>query len=168
MLLAEVEQVLGALAASGGNDSARAMIRAFSEANEAYDDEALATSAAELYRLRRRRERHLDADLLGEPGWDILLDLFVNTVRCNPVRVTAACVAGGVPATTALRWIASLEQRGLLKRAPDPFDRRVALLRLTNEGLDRMRAALTEVCNRGFYPREPIGMKALSRTSAPI
>lgn len=113
-------------------------------------DEELAAYAIELYRLRRRREHQLGQDLLGEPCWDILLDLFANTVRGNPVSVTGACLAGNVPTTTSLRWLATLEERGLLKRSPDPFDRRVVLLRLTNLGLDKMRAVLTEISKSGF------------------
>lgn len=107
-------------------------------------DAKLADSAIEIYRRRRRRERKLDADLLGEPCWDILLDLFVNTVRNKPVTVTGACLASNSPTTTALRWLAILEQRGMLKRSPDPFDRRVVLIRLTNLGVEKMRAILSE------------------------
>lgn len=75
---------------------------------------------------------------------------FANTVRGNPVSVTGACLAGNVPTTTSLRWLATLEERGLLKRSPDPFDRRVVLLRLTNLGLDKMRAVLTEISKSRF------------------
>lgn len=162
-LLAELEHIIGDLAYDDRQDNVRSLIQSITETAEEPDDEELAVCAAELYRLRRRRERQFSRDLLGEPCWDMLLDLFANSVRNNPVSVTGACVASNVPTTTALRWLAILEERKLLERYPDPFDRRVVLIRLTEEGLDRMRSMLSEVYNRGFFPREGLGSKVMVR-----
>lgn len=165
-LLGELEYLLGTLAVDGEEDGLRSHAQSITGSEECYNDEELAACAAELYRMRRRRERLFNPELLGEPCWDMLLDLFVNTVRCNPVRVTAACIASSAPTTTALRWLSILEANGLLERYPDPFDRRVVLIRLTSVGLDKMRAILTETCKRGLFPHEGWAVPAVNRTQA--
>lgn len=45
------------------------------------DDALLGLLAEEIYRNRRRRARHMPSRLLGEPAWDILLDLYVAAGR---------------------------------------------------------------------------------------
>jgi DNA-binding MarR family transcriptional regulator len=100
--------------------------------------------AARVYANRRNRTNHLPVDLLGEPGWDILLDLVIQQSRSNTVSVTSAGIASGVPATTALRWIQQLEQEGLIERLPSSIDRRVQYLKLTQCGLKIMMECLLD------------------------
>ena len=107
-------------------------------------DEALATVAQRIYKARRRRARHLPVELLGEPAWDMLLDLFVATVRGKRVRTTSACLAARSPGSTGLRWLAALEAHGLVERHGEPGDRRVKLIRLTRQGYQLMRRYLVE------------------------
>lgn len=90
--------------------------------------------AETLIRARRLRDSHFDGDLFADPAWDILLDLFVQRSAGKRVSVTSACIASSVPPTTALRWIALLEERGLLSRQEDLDDRRRVFLGLTNRG----------------------------------
>ena len=90
--------------------------------------------AETLIRARRLRNSHFDGDLFADPAWDILLDLFVQRGAGKRVSVTSACIASSVPQTTALRWIALLEERGLLSRQEDLHDRRRVFLGLTNRG----------------------------------
>jgi DNA-binding MarR family transcriptional regulator len=58
--------------------------------------------------------------------------------RSGPRRVTDLAVVEGVtqPSMTAL--VSGLERAGLVERRADPTDRRVALVALTNQGLDYM------------------------------
>jgi DNA-binding MarR family transcriptional regulator len=77
--------------------------------------------------------------VLGEPCWDILLDLAHARFTCADISVTSACLASGVPATTALRCLTILEEHGLLTRSPSPKDRRSSVVRITDLGLDRLR-----------------------------
>jgi DNA-binding MarR family transcriptional regulator len=95
---------------------------------------------------RRRRDRvFAEYDIFGEPGWDILLDLYAAHSERRDVSVSSACIAAAVPPTTALRWIQMLTEKALLTRQPDPFDRRRVHLRLAPEALRRMELYLGNV-----------------------
>jgi DNA-binding MarR family transcriptional regulator len=97
--------------------------------------EELAEKAEAILNLRRaRNEIFGDAGLFGEPAWDILLDLFLSEERSKLISISSACIASGVPSTTALRWIKVLEDRGLVFRQPDATDSRRTYLRLTYRG----------------------------------
>lgn len=109
-----------------------------------FSDGRLAAIADRLYRSRRRREAHFKSGLFGEPAWDMMLDLFINKVRGRKLWTTSLCIAAGVPQTTALRYIAVLEQAELVQRAVDPQDRRVVLVDLTASGFTLMRDYLAE------------------------
>jgi len=98
--------------------------------------------AREEYRHRRRRTEFLDPDLLAEPGWDMLLDLFISAESGKRISVTSLCVASAVPATTALRWITVLEEQGLVERTHAQSDRRVNFVDLTPDGLKIMQQIL--------------------------
>lgn len=100
--------------------------------------------AEELYRDRRRRASYLPSHLLGEPAWDILLDLYIAEKRNQSVSVTSACIAAAVPLTTALRWVRQLERDGLVERRDDESDARRRYVRLTEAGYERMTAYFAE------------------------
>ena len=91
---------------------------------------------------RRERKRHFDAHLFGEPGWDILLDLYVSYCRDETVDITGASIASGVAQTTALRYLRDLEESGLIEREADPHDLRRKLVTISDQGLQRVEAYL--------------------------
>lgn len=93
-----------------------------------------------LLKLRRSRDRFFDAELFADPAWDILLELYAAALGQLRVPVTSLCSGAAVPATTALRWISQLEDKGLIARRPDPTDGRRCFLMLSNEGLEAMNA----------------------------
>jgi DNA-binding IclR family transcriptional regulator len=82
----------------------------------------------------------LPPELFGEPAWDILLDLHAAAARGLAVSVSNACLAADAPASTALRWLQHLQAEGLVERLADATDARRHYVRLTDEGLTRMRA----------------------------
>lgn len=108
------------------------------------DRALLGLFAEEFYRDRRRRARHLPSKLLGEPAWDLLLDLYVAACRGHAVSVSNACLAADAPASTALRWLQHLQVEGLVERLPDKTDARRHYVRLTEAGVARMSAYFTE------------------------
>ena len=101
-------------------------------------DRARARMVRQIIRHRRKREQQFASHLLADPGWDMLLDLYAAHYENNKVSVSSLCIAAAVPATTALRWIKTLEEEGHLARSQDPYDGRRIYLRITDEARARM------------------------------
>lgn len=87
---------------------------------------------------RQARARFFDAELFGDPAWDMLLDLTAARAEGAQVSVTSLCIAAGVPATTALRWLTQMVEAGLFVRVPDPADKRRAFIALSDRSLTAM------------------------------
>ena len=101
--------------------------------------QAFAHMARTAYAKRRKRTSIFgDSELFGEPGWDILLDLYIAQVEEKPVSVSSACIGSASPPTTGLRWLGVLTEQGLIAREHDPLDQRRVLVRLTDKALDAM------------------------------
>lgn len=94
---------------------------------------------------RRKRDQFFRSDLFADPAWDMLLDLLASRLSDIRVTVTSLCIASNVPATTALRWINTLEQEGLVSRLPDKLDRRRIFVELTSEAEIRLRDYFSSV-----------------------
>lgn len=99
----------------------------------------------QIIRHRQARARFFDAELFADPAWDILLDLTAARAEGQQVSVTSLCIAAGVPATTALRWIGQMVEAGLLVRVQDPEDRRRAFIALSHRSTDAMARYFAEV-----------------------
>lgn len=103
------------------------------------DDVHWLRHARRTYRNRRSRATVFgDENLFGEPAWDLMLDLFIAAKERKRVPVTSACIGAAVPTTTALRWLAVLEERSLVVREADPSDARRVFVRLSAEAYGKM------------------------------
>ena len=130
------------LEANDGNDRADD----FAGPHHAKDSPVWAEVARSAYRERRRRgEIFADPALFGEPAWDMLLDLFIAAKERKRLPVTSACIGAAVPATTALRWLTVLEEKGLIMRENDANDARRVFVRLSTEGYEKMVAYFSDV-----------------------
>jgi hypothetical protein len=87
---------------------------------------------------RQLRSRFFDPELFGDPAWDMLLDLTAAHGEGARVSVTSLCIAAGVPATTALRWLTQMVESGIFERVPDPADKRRAFIGLSDKALTAM------------------------------
>lgn len=88
-------------------------------------------SVRTVIKARRLRGRLLPEDLFADPAWDMLLDLLQAELVQHRVPVSSLCIAAAVPATTALRWIKTLTDRGLLTRRADPHDGRRVFIEMS-------------------------------------
>ncbi|MDJ0977541.1 MAG: winged helix DNA-binding protein [Erythrobacter sp.] len=101
--------------------------------------QVFAELARSAYAKRRKRTSIFgDTELFGEPGWDILLDLYIAQAEDKPVSVSSACIGSASPPTTGLRWLGVLADQGLVEREHDPDDQRRVLVRLTPKALEAM------------------------------
>ena len=100
--------------------------------------EVLRADAAREQFERAFRRKLFDEHLFGEPGWDILLALFVIDDVERRVSIAELTAITRVPLTTSLRWLAYLEERELLSRSVAPHDQRMVLIELTDEGREAM------------------------------
>lgn len=88
---------------------------------------------------RRERDRAFGSTL-SEPGWEILLDLYAAQLDGKRVNISSVYIAAGIPATTALRWIARLEAEGWVAREPCDKDGRRIFIVPTDKLSARMNA----------------------------
>jgi len=103
---------------------------------------AMLTKAKALRSSRQRRSLFFDANLFGEPAWDMLLTLYIDEARGLTTSVASACLNAAVAVSTGTRWIAILEAQGLIERShagATAFDE----LTLTRQGHSRIEGYLT-------------------------
>ena len=98
----------------------------------------------QVIRARRLRARFFDEELFADPAWDMLLDLFQAEIAQHRVRVSSLCIAAAVPPTTALRWIKTMTDAGLLLRRADPHDGRRVFVELAPHAGQAMRRYFAE------------------------
>ncbi len=94
-------------------------------------------------KARRARERAFPTGLFADPAWDILLDLTLARLEHRQTSVSSLCIAASVPTTTALRWIKTLLEQGLIVRRPDRHDRRRHYIDAADATYDQMIRLMT-------------------------
>jgi hypothetical protein len=94
---------------------------------------------------RRKRASYIASDLLGDPAWDILLDLLRAELSYERPPVSSICSTAGVPASTGLRWLNALEQHRLVLRQGDPRDTDGAIFILSPDASAALRRYLVDV-----------------------
>lgn len=110
-------------------------------AGEPVADNSVDITAArvrDLLRARRMRADFLAGELFADPAWDMLLDLMAARLEHERVSVSSLCIASAVPPTTALRWIRTLTDTGLVVRQADPHDGRRIFIALADEAADAL------------------------------
>jgi len=75
----------------------------------------------------------------------MLLDLTQAEIAQVRVPVSSLCIAAAVPATTALRWIKTLTENGMLVRRADPHDGRRVFVEMAAATSNAMRRYFAEV-----------------------
>ncbi|RDC60293.1 hypothetical protein HME9302_01494 [Alteripontixanthobacter maritimus] len=93
---------------------------------------------------RRRRRGFIDPSMLGDAGWEILLDLYIAAKERTKVATMDVLVDGTMSHTTGLRWIEKLESAKLVEREQDASDSRRKFLRLSLLGYQKMTAYFSD------------------------
>lgn len=75
-------------------------------------------------RAELKRRQLIGGDIFGDPAWHMLLDLLLAKFEGRTVSVSSACIASGMPTTTALRLINRMVKIEVLCRIPDDKDGR--------------------------------------------
>ena len=91
-------------------------------------------AAASALRAEQERATFFGADMFPNPGWAMLLQIYVSDARGNAVDTDALCAAAGVPETVALRHLAVLVSAKLVRRQPHAGRPEATCLALTPAG----------------------------------
>ena len=102
-----------------------------------------------MIRFRRERNRLFGSDLFADPAWDIMLDLMAARIERLRVSVSSLCIAAAVPPTTALRYIKTMTDMGLLVRVPDPTDGRRIFIDLSDRAAKKVLEFIGEAKRTG-------------------
>lgn len=113
--------------------------------NDADVPQVSAEAVRSVIRARRLRTRFFEEDLFADPAWDMLLDLLQAEIAQLRVPVSSLCIAAAVPATTALRWLKTMTDKGLFVRRADPHDGRRVFVELAPQASIAMRRYFAEV-----------------------
>jgi DNA-binding MarR family transcriptional regulator len=108
----------------------------------------------------RRRVRYLPSIVVEDPQWLMTLELFVAGEEGRTVSVSSLCLASGVPSTTALRHIRTLERKGMFNRLPHPRDRRISHVRLSENARTQVARYLLSLSTGEAYEESPLRLRA--------
>lgn len=91
---------------------------------------------SQIIRARRARAELFRPDLFSDPAWDMLLVLFVASVREQIVTATELANATATSIPSAVRWIDVLQRDGLLQRKPEPASLGPDIVELGGRGME--------------------------------
>lgn len=112
----------------------------------------LLARARQARQLRATMSGFLPADLLVDPAWDMVIDLFIAAATGEPLFVKDLILMSGESPASALRRIDRLQTASLLTRLVDPRDHRRVQVRLTNKGVAAMSAMLDHLFDANTGP----------------
>jgi len=103
--------------------------------------------ATEILEQRRRRLRFFNPAMFGEPAWDILLLLYVNSaagIRQTTVKISESL---DTPLSSVIRWLGYLEKERMIEREAHPTDRRIMFLHPSEKALGQLEAYLSAMAS---------------------
>lgn len=112
-------------------------------------DVALENAKSTLRRSILRKQLLGIPDLLGDPAWEMLVDLFIHERENRPLSITSFCTTPSIPLSSALRLCQKLCEAGVISRVPDLFDGRRSYLRLERGTAHRLDAYFGSALGEG-------------------
>ena len=107
-----------------------------------------------------RRGQYLPDAVFQDPQWLMTLELFVAREEGRELSVSSLCLVSGVPATTALRHIRTLEAKGIFERISHPKDRRISHVRLSEAARVQVARYLLSISSGGFIVEDDLPLIA--------
>jgi hypothetical protein len=102
-----------------------------------HDDTSAQFVRAMLLVMRCRHE-YIGARFADGPAWNILACLYHAYLEGRLESVSGVALGACVPSTTALRWLRSLQESGLVSSAPDSKDSRRRRISISDAGATQM------------------------------
>jgi DNA-binding MarR family transcriptional regulator len=109
------------------------------------DDGRRAALIRRFMAFRRQRDAAFPQALGTDANWLILVELYLAALERRRESISSLCVASGAPSTTALRYIKTLTDAGIVVRDPDPQDRRRVYVSMQPDSVDRMKRLFDEL-----------------------
>lgn len=143
-LKSRIDEIHELLAARGGDEPA-VPVRVELEPSGDVAAPRLVDQLSFSIQARRMRRHHFGSAQMSGPTWDMMLDLMLANANGRILSASDLATGAGVPLSSGLRMIASLEAMGLVKRSIDERDRRRTIVRLTDAGTERMASYFEKV-----------------------
>ena len=102
-------------------------------------------TAKQILERRRLRQAEFGPKLFAEPGWDMLLELYISESAGASTTAAQLNAKSRAPDTTFVRWLQNLEQEVLVTRRPHPVDHGTEFVELTNKARGALERYLTAV-----------------------
>ncbi len=135
-LKSRIDEIHELLAGRGGELSAPPTYR--NGGDEVSAQSVLLNQLSLSIQMRRIRRHHFGSAELAGPIWDMMLDLMLAESHDRALSASDLATGAGVPLSSGLRMISTLERLGLAQRSIDERDRRRTIVRLTASGTERM------------------------------
>ena len=102
-----------------------------------------ALNARYLTEISRRVDATLENPLLSNPGWNILLDLFVHRSEGKPIGIIDLCIAANTPTSTALRYVQAMLDSGVIIKIQATDESQQLVVQLSDATYSAMRSILS-------------------------
>lgn len=144
-LKSRVDQIHDLLASRGAEAPATLRHSAMERRSGAPSHAGLLDQLAYSIEVRRIRRAHFGGADMSGAVWDMMLDLMLATTHGRTLSASDLATGAGVPLSSGLRMITSLERCGLAHRSIDERDRRRTLVHLTDIGTERMASYFKKI-----------------------
>jgi DNA-binding MarR family transcriptional regulator len=120
-----------------------------------------------LVKLSNLKKKIFDENQFHDPVWEMFIELALASSTGRQLSVTSLSLASNAPASTAVRYIDIMVQKGMFEKVVDRNDRRRTFVRLTEKGAEKMNAyaqyveqELIGLSKIGLFDDAPIAVKS--------
>lgn len=102
--------------------------------------------AKRLERERQQRLKYFPENLVRDPAWPLLLELYRCRAEGVEISVTSLSLGMNIPSATGHRWIDELHRRGMATLSPSSTDARRTMVAMTDTAFQKMDGYLRTIC----------------------